>query len=275
VIVKPETVIRWHRWGFKRYWTWKSKRRMPGRPKIDPEIRNLIRRLSLENPTWGSPRIHGELKKLGYSVDETTVLKYMHRPSKPPSQTWRTFLKNHAKAIAACDFFTVPTATFRLLFVFFIISHDRRSILHINVTDSPTAEWTGQQIVNAFPYDAAPEYLLRDRDSIYGKAFKKRVKTLGIEEVVTAPRSPWQNPIAERFVGSVRRDCLDHCIILNARHLLKTLREYTDYYHNDRTHLGLSKDTPVHRAVEPPELGEVKGRPVLDGLHHRYYRDAA
>ena len=228
-----------------------------------------------ENPTWGAPKIHGELTKLGYVLDETTVSKYMVRPPKPPSQNWRSFLKNHARSIAACDFFTVPTATFRLLFVFFILSHDRRKILHVNVTDAPTAEWTAQQVVNAFPYDTAPKYLLHDRDSFYGKAFKKRVKAMGIKAVITARKSPWQNPYAERWIGSARRDCVDHCIVLNERHLLHILKEYVEYYNNDRTHLGLDKDTPVHRPAELPEMGQVKARPVLGSLHHRYYRDAA
>jgi putative transposase len=268
-------VIRWHRQGFKRFWRWKSRRNSPGRPMIDAKLRALIRRLSSENPTWGAPRIHGELSKLGYAVNESTVAKYMVRHPKPPSQTWRSFLKNHAKDIAACDFFTVPTATFRLLFVFFIISHDRRKILHVNVTDSPTAEWTGQQVVNAFPYDTAHKYLIHDRDSIFGKTFKKRVKSMGIEEVITAPESPLQNPYAERFVGSARRECVDHCIVLNTHHLQRILNEYVAYYNSDRTHLGLKKDSPARREVETPELGEVKSRPVLGGLHHRYYRDAA
>ena len=195
VIVKPETVIGWHRKGFKLFWRWKSRKRKPGRPKMSREIRELIHRMSREN-RWRATKIHGELLKLGYVVSPSTVERYMVRPQKPPSQTWRTFLKNHAADIVACDFFTVPTATFRILFVFFLISHDRRKVLQFNVTDSPSADWTAQQVVNAFPYDSTPRFLLRDRDRIYGSTFSNRVKAMGIEEVITARKSPWQNPFA-------------------------------------------------------------------------------
>ena len=275
IVVKPDTVVRWHRRGFRYYWHWKSRTRDAGRPKIDREIRTLIRRMSIENVTWGAPRIHGELLKLGYELDESTVSRYMARTRKPPSQSWRGFLTNHAREIVGCDFFTVPTATFRLLFVFILLSHDRRKILHFNVTGHPSAEWTGRQVVQAFPYDTAPKYLLRDRDSTYGNDFRRQIEALGIEQIVIARESPWQNPFAERVIGTVRRDCLDHCIVLNERHLRRLLREYADYYNAFRTHLSLEKDCPEHRAVELPESGEIESWPVLGGLHHRYFRRAA
>jgi len=190
LIVKPETVVRWHRQGFRLYWRWKSRARQPGRPRIEREIRELIRRMSRENPTWGAPRIRSELLLLGHDVAEATVAKYMVRQRKPPSQTWRTFLANHVPDIAACDFFTVPTVTFRVLYVFIVLRHNRRQIIHFNVTTNPYAEWTAQQIVDAFPYETASRFLIRDRDGIYGDYFKKRIKDMGIEEVLTAPRSP-------------------------------------------------------------------------------------
>jgi putative transposase len=271
----PDTVMRWHRQGFRRYWTWKSLRQHAGRPAIDKEIRNLIRQMQAANVGWGAPRIHGELLKLGIEISQATVSKYMARPQKPSSQTWRTFLENHADCIAGIDFFTVPTATFRILYVFIVLSHDRRHIMHFNVTAHPTAQWTAQQLVEAFPFDTAPRYLLRDRDAIYGEAVRRRIKSLGIEEVVTAPRSPWQNPFVERIIGSIRRDCLDHVIVINERHLRRILREYFDYYHTCRTHMSLNKDPPETRAVEPLELGNVVAFPRVGGLHHRYRRIAA
>ena len=201
----------------------------------------------------------------------------MPPPSKrrPSGQSWKTFLKNHLKSVCSIDFMTVPTATFRILFVFVVFSHDRRRVLHFNVTHSPTSAWTAQQIINAFPYDTAPKYLLRDRDSIFGKLFIQRVKNMNIETLKTAPKSPWQNPYIERFWGSLRRECLDHCIVLNQRHLHRLVAEYVEYYHESRTHLGLDKDTPNHREVEPPDMGPVQAKPVLGGLHHRYFRRAA
>ena len=218
-IVQSETVIRWHRLGFKLYWRWKSRAGKIGRPYIDREMRDLIRRMSRENPTWGAPRILSELLLLGYDVAEGTVAKYMVRTRKPPSQTWRTFLDNHVSDIAACDFFTVPTVTFRVLYVFIVLRHDRREVVHFNVTTNPCAEWAAQQIINAFPYEEAPRFLIRDRDGIYGEYFQIRVKSLGIEEVPIAPRSPWQNPYCERVIGSIRRECLDHVIVLGEVHL--------------------------------------------------------
>ena len=273
-IVKPETVIAWHRKGFRLYWSWKS-RRCPGRPPVVAEVRELIRRMSLANPGWGAPRIHGELGKLGITVSETTVAKYMARLRKPPSQAWRTFLSNHLGNLVAVDFFVVPTATFRLLFVFVVLAHDRRRPVHFAVTRHPTAEWTAQQLVQAFPWDSGPRFLLRDRDGIYGSAFRETAAGLGIEEVLCAPRSPWQNAYAERLIGSIRRECLDHVIVFNESGLRRILRSYFEYYTHSRTHLSLHKDTPSPRAVQPPDFGAVVELPEVGGLHHRYERRAA
>jgi putative transposase len=275
VVVQPETVIRWHRKGFRLYWRRKSRRGRPGRPGVASEIRALIRRMLQANPTWGAPRIHGELQKLGIDIGEASVSKYMGFPRKPPSQTWRTFLSNHARDIVSIDFFTVPTATFRVLFVFLVLSNERRRILHFNVTDSPTAFWTGQQIIEAFPWDTAPRFMIRDRDGIYGEVFVRRVGSMGIEEVLISAQSPWQNPYVERVIGSIRRECLDRVIVLNETHLRRVLTSYFRYYHEARTHLGLGKDCPVPRRVEPPDLGPVCEQPMVGGLHHRYFRKAA
>jgi len=274
-IVKPETVTKWHQKGFKLYWWWKSRPRKPGRPSIDREIRDLIRQMSRENPTWGAPRIQSELALLGYDVAENTVAKYMIRHRKPPSQTWRTFLDNHIPDIAACDFFTVPTVMFHVLYVFIVMRHDRRQIVHFNITTNPYAEWTAQQIVESFPFDETPRFLIRDNDGIYGDYFKARVKDMGIDEVPIAPRSPWQNPYCERVIGSIRRDCLNHMMILNERHLRRVLKEYLEYYHESRTHQSLDRNSPVPREIEPPEKGPVVSIPMVGGLHHRYTRAAA
>jgi len=274
-IVQPETVIKWHRKGFKLFWRWKSMAGKPGRPSIEREVRDLIRRMSRENPTWGAPRIVSELALLGHDVAERTVAKYMVRTRKPPSQTWRAFLENHVPDIAACDFFTVPTVTFRVLYVFIIMRHDRRQIVHFNVTANPHAEWTAQQVVDAFPYDEAPRFLIRDRDGIYGDYFKERMKGMGIDEVLIAARSPWQSPFCERVIGSIRRDCLDHLIVLGERHLHRILTEYFDYYHNARCHLSLDRNSPIPRDHKPPSHGKVAAIPYLGGLHHRYTRRAA
>lgn len=274
-IVKPETVIRWHRKGFRLYWTWKSRRNGRGRPAIDPDVRELIQKISRANPRWGAPRVHGELLKLGIEISQATVSKYMVRYRKPPSQNWRTFLENHSKDLVSIDFFTVPTATFRALFVFVVLAHKRRKVVHFNVTESPSAKWTAQQIIEAFPWDTSPQYLLRDRDCIYSHEFSSRVGHMGIEEVKTAPRSPWQNPYAERLIGTLRRDCIDHLIVLSDNHLRRILREYLDYYHGCRTHLSLEKDSPDPRKVEPPDQGKIVEIPMVGGLHHRYSRLAA
>jgi putative transposase len=275
LIVKPNTVVAWHRAGFRCYWTWKSRRRRPGRPGVSREVRDLIRTISTANPLWGAPRVHGELLKLGISVAQATVSKYLTRPRTPPSQTWRTFLDNHVPDLVSVDFFTVPTATFRVLFVFVVLSHDRRRIVHVNVTAHPTATWTAQQVVDAFPWDTAPLYLLRDRDAIYDAVFAARVEALGIRQVLTAPRSPWQNPYVERVIGSLRRECLNHVIVLNQRHLQRILHEYVDYYHACRTHASLDKDTPDQRQVEAPHMGRVTAIPKVGGLHHLHTRRAA
>jgi transposase InsO family protein len=274
-IVQPETVIRWHRQGFKLYWKWKSRSRgKPGRPPIGREIRSLIQRMSRENPTWGAPRILSELLLLGHEVAEATVAKYMVSRRKPPSQTWRTFLANHVPDIAACDFFTVPTVSFRVLYVFVVLCHDRRLVIHFNLTTNPCATWTAQQIINAFPYEEAPRFLIRDRDGVYGDYFKNRIKDMDIEEVLIAPRSPWQNPYCERVIGSIRRDCLNRLIVLNERHLYRILTDYFDYYHNSRPHLSLDRNSPIPREVEPPSQGGVLSIRQVGGLHHRYSRAA-
>jgi len=272
-IVKPETVIAWHRKGFRLYWRWKSRR--PGRPNTNREIRELIRRMSKANATWGAPRIQSELLKLGIDISRTTVAKYMVRHRKPPWQTWRAFLDNHVKQLVSIDFFVVPTITFKVLFVFVVLSHERRRVLHFNVTRNPTAEWTAQQLVNAFPYDTAPRYLLRDRDKIYGDYFREQVAAMEIKEVLIAPRSPWQTPYVERLIGSIRRECLDHMIVVNEKSLRRTLRSYFEYYHGSRCHLGLHKDTPDQRPVQPPGDGRIVEIPMVGGLHHRYERRAA
>ena len=274
VVVQPETVVRWHHLGFKLYWRWKSRTGKVGRPRVDAEIRKLIQRMCQENPTWGAPRIHSELHLLGYTVAESTVAEYMPRNRKPPSQTWRTFLDNHVRDIAAIDFFTVPTATFRILYCFVVLRHDRRWVVHFNVTEHPTARWTAQQIVNAFPYDEAPRFLLRDRDSIYSEYFRDRLKQMVIEEVLIAPHAPWQNPYCERIFGSIRRECLDHMIIINEDHLIRILTSYFEYYHRSRTHLSLDRNSPVPRDIEPRDRGEVISIPQVGGLHHRYARAA-
>jgi len=275
LIVKPGTVIHWHRQGFKLYWTWTSRRGSHGgRPKIKKEIRALIRRMSRENPTWGVPRIRAELALLGHEVAKSTVWQYIDRSGRSPSPTWRSFLKNHASSIVAIDFFTVPTAAFRVLFCFIVLEHSRRRIIHLNVTKNPTAEWTGIQLVQAFPYDTAPRYLLRDNDSIYGETFRGKVESLDMREVRISPRSPWQTPYVERAIGSIQRECLDHVIILGERHLRRVLSEYVLYYNESRAHQSLEGNSPVPREVEPPSRGKVISFPSLGGLHHRYARAA-
>jgi putative transposase len=275
IIVKPETVIGWHRKGFCLYWKWKSRHGRRGRPRVAVETRQLIRRMSRENPLWGAPRIHGELLKLGIDIGETSVSKYMVRERKPPSQTWRTFLQNHIKSIVSVDFFTVPTVRFEVLYVFLVLAHDRRRILHFAVTAHPTAEWTSQQLREAFPWDSAPRFLLRDRDGIFGADFTQQVKELGIQEVLGAPRAPRQRAYIERVIGTIRRECLDHVIVFNEACLRRQLKFFLEYYHVSRTHLSLEKDTPESRSVQRPESGRVVAVPQVGGLHHRYERRAA
>jgi len=231
--------------------------------------------MSRENTRWGATRIHGELLKLGFSISQAAVSKYMVRYPSPPSQAWRTFLTNHADCLTSIDFFMVPTATFRLLFGFIVLHHERRRIVHFGVTANPTMAWVAQQIREAFPWETTPRYLLRDRDAVYGVEFRDRVLSMGIEEVITAPRSPWQNPYVERVIGTLRRECLDHVIILNERHLRRILGSYLDYYHGSRTHLSLCKDTPYGRPVQPASSGKVVSLPKVGGLHHRYEHLAA
>jgi len=234
-----------------------------------------IRLMSRANPTWGAPRIHGELLKLGMNIGETSVSKYLVRHRKPPSQTWRTFLENHVKNLVSVDFFTVPTLRFQVLYVFLVLAHDRRRILHFGVTAHPTAEWTAPQLRDAFPWDTAPRYLLRDRDRIFGDAFSKQVQDLAIQEVLSAPRSPWQRAYVERVIGTIRRECLDHVIVFNEASLYRHMKSFVTYYHESRTHLSLGKDSPQSRAVQPPELGRIVVIPQVGGLHHRYERRAA
>jgi transposase InsO family protein len=268
-IIGPDTVLRWHRMGFRVWWRWKS-RNSGGRPRVDQNLRVLIRRMASENPLWGAPRIHGELMKLGFDVAQSTVSKYMPKRYGPPSQSWKTFLRNHADGIASIDFLIVPTIDFRLLYVFVILSHLRRQILWIAVTPHPTAEWTAQQMRNAFPWTSAPTYLVRDNDRKFSDQFKQRVQRLGIRDRPVAPRSPWQNGYVERVIGSIRRDLLDHAIVWSEAHLRRMLATYRDYYNTSRTHLGISKDCPSHRPIE--SLGAIISAPLLGGLHHRYAR---
>jgi transposase InsO family protein len=230
--------------------------------------------MSLENPLWGSPRIRDELALLGIDVAKSTVERYMIKPDKPRSQTWRTFIDNHIPDLAAIDFFTVPTVTFRVLSCFFVLRLERRAVVQLNVTDHPTAAWTAQQLVEAFPYDEAPRYLMRDRDGAYGDVVRERVRGMGIEEVLSARQSPWQNPFAERLIGSIRRECLDHVIVFSEAHLLRILTDYFEYYHTSRAHQSLGGNSPVPREIEPPDRGRVVRTPVLGGLHHAYRRAA-
>ena len=273
VLVKPATVVKWHRQGFRIYWRWRS--RCPGRPKTSAEIRALIRQMSRANPLWGAPRIHGELLKLGIDVSQATVGRHLPRRPKAPSPTWRSFLGNHMTVIAAVDMFMVATVTFKLLYAVIVLSHHRRRVIHFEVTQNPTQAWLARQITEAFPWDTAPRYLLRDRDTSYGICFQNRARVMGIEEVQAAARSPWQNPYVERIVGSIRRDCLDHVIIFNETHLRRVLSCYFRYYHRSRTHLSLNKDCPDPRSIQPPSAGKIVAFPEVGGLHHRYERRAA
>ena len=268
-IVRPETVVRWHRAGFRSFWRWKSRRRS-GRPRVPLEIRNLICDMSLANLLWGAPRIHGELLKLGIDVGQTSVAKYMARRRGGPSQGWRTFLCNHADGIASIDLFVVPTLSFRLLYGFVVLRHRRRKIMWLGVTANPTAELIARQLSEACGWEAAPDYIVRDRDCVYAKAFVRRLRAMGIRDRPTAPRSPWQNAYAERLIGSIRREVLDHVVVLGEAHLRQLLRSYMTYYNEARTHLSLSKDAPVSRAVQ--SAGRILAVPHLGGLHHQYVR---
>ena len=268
-IIRPATLVRWHRAGFRWYWRWKSRRR-GGRPQIEADLRALIRRMSVENPLWGAPRIHGELLKLGFAVAQSSVAKYMVKRRGPPSQGWRTFLYNHAPDIAAMDLFVVPTIGFDLLYALIIVRLDRRGLVWINVTTNPTAEWIARQLTEAFPWDEAPHYLIRDRDQIYGAIVTRRLRAMGIRDKPTASASPWQNGFAERLIGSIRRECVDHFIVLGEAHLRRILRSYARYYNDIRTHRSLDKDAPVSRPVQ--RTGVITSNPILGGLHRHYVR---
>jgi transposase InsO family protein len=269
MIIRPETLVRWHRASFRRYWCWKSRRR-GGRPPIEAELRALIRQMSRENLLWGAPRIHGELLKLGFELAQSSVAKYMVKHRGPPSQGWRTFLLNHAPDIAAMDLFVVPTIGFRMLYGFVIVRLDRRDLVWINVTTNPAAEWVARQITEAFPWDTAPRYMIRDRDRIYGIVVTRRFRAMGIRDKPTAPASPWQNSFAERLIGSIRRECLDHVIVLGEAHLRRILKSYAHYYTGVRTHRSLNKDSPVSRSVQ--RAGVISSSAILGGLHHHYGR---
>ena len=268
-IVRPETVIRWHRAGFRLYWRWRSRRR-GGRPQVPVDVRQLIRDISIANLLWGAPRIHGELLKLGIDVGQTTVAKYMARGRRLPSQGWKTFLRNHADGVASMDLFVVPTISFRLLYGFLILHHGRREILWIGTTSHPSAEWIARQLTEAFGWEEAPRYIVRDRDRAYGDIVVRRLRAMGIRDRPTAPRSPWQNGYCERLIGSIRRDCLDHVVVFGERHLRHLLRSYATYYNQTRTHLSLNKDSPVTRPIET--FGRILPVPILGGLHHQYVR---
>jgi transposase InsO family protein len=268
-IVQPETLVRWHRAGFRCYWRWKSRLR-GGRPQIEAELHALIRRMSIDNPLWGAPRIHGELLKLGFEVAQSSVAKYMIKRHGPPSQGWRTFLRNHAPDIAAMDLFVVPTIGFNLLYGFVIVRLDRRDLVWTNVTTNPTAEWIARQLTEAFPWNDAPRYLIRDRDCIYGAVVTRRLRAMGIRDKPIAPASPWQNGFAERLIGSIRRECLDHLIVLGEPYLRRNLQAYARYYNDIRTHRSLDKDAPVSRPVQ--RIGAIKSLALLGGLHHHYVR---
>ncbi len=273
-LVKPETVLRWHRKGWRAYWRWKSKARRAGRPPIGWKLVRLIHRLSLENPSWGAPRIRNELLLLGHDVGESTVSRYMAR-NRGRGQGWMTFLRNHLKVTAACDFFVVPSISFRNLYVFVVLAHDRRLIRHIAVTAHPTAEWAARQIIEAFPGGDEPKYLLRDNDRIYGDDFSRMMKAVAIRELRTSYRSPWQNPYSERANGTLRRECTDHVIALNAQHLERVLRDFVENFYNPaRPHLSLDGNSPLPRTRETTPADDVIATPVLGGLHHTYRRAA-
>ena len=272
-LVQPETVIRWQRTAWRRYWTWRSGSRRPGRPRVDPELRDLIRRLARENPRWGAMRIVGELRALGYPVSPRTVRRYRSRAlRRPPSQSWRTFLKNHAADIWAVDLFTVQTLTLRTLYVIVFIAHERRRIVHVNVTRHPTAAWVWRQLLEATPWGAQPRHLIRDRDRCYGADFVRKALRVGIRTVLTPVRAPNANAVAERVVGTLRRECLDHMIVRNEQHLRRMLGEYMGHYNAMRPHRTLGLDSPRGREprAKPSGTARVIRHEVLGGLHNEY-----
>lgn len=274
VFVKPDTVVRWHREGFRKYWRWRSKSKTPGRPPLEARIANLVGKMAAENPDWGAPRIHGELLKLGLEVSERTVSRYMpkDRPKPETIESWKTFLRNHRPELAGMDFFAVPTATFRVLYGWFAIGHERRHILHFGVTDHPTAAWVIQQLRETFPFTTAVRRLVFDRDTIFSAQVVATVKSFELKPKRISFRSPWQNGVAERWIQTLRRELLDHVVVFNEEHLRTLLGEFVKYYHEDRTHLGLAKDAPTTRAVERPAADDaaVVSLPRVGGLHHRY-----
>jgi putative transposase len=272
VLVKPATVIKWHHKGFRIYWRWRS--RGPGRPKTNGEIRDLIRQMSVDNPLWGAPRVHGELLKLGIEVSQATVGRYLPRRPKAPSPTWRSFLQNHMTVIVAVDMFAVATATFRLPYAVIVLDHHRRRVVHFEVTQNPTQVWIAQQITEAFPRDTAPPICSEIETRHMASASRIAFERWGIEEVLTAPRSPWQSPYVETIIGSIRRECLDHVIIFNETHLRRVLSCYFRYYHKSRTHPSLNKDCPDSRRVQPHSAGKIVAFPQVGGMHYRYERRA-
>ena len=275
ILVQPETVVRWHRAIFKACWAWLSRHRTrPGRKRISAELHKLIFRMVAENPSWGTPRIHGELTMLGFNLSERTVSRWMRRvPRNPePAKRWAAFLSNHREVIAGMDFFTVPTLTFSVLYCFFVIAHDRRQILHCSITKHPSSPWGTQQLREAFPYDSSPKYLIFDRATNFNDGVVNIFKSFDIQPEWTSFRNPWQNGVAERWAGNCRIDLLDHVIVLNERHLRRLMNEYVRYYHDDRTHLALAKETPIGRSAAKPSDAScrVVSTPKLGGLHHRY-----
>jgi putative transposase len=274
VIVKPETVVAWHRAGFRLFWRFRSHSKKLGRPRTDAELRRLIKRMASENPAWGAPRIHGELLKLGFDISERTVSRYIQRLSFPDQarKLWAAFLRNHREVIAAMDFFTVPTITFRVLYCFFVIEHGRRKIIHFNVTEHPTSFWIVQQLREAFPEPCPYRYAVLDRDAKFGTDVIDFLVSSGIKPKQTGFRSPWQNGIAERWIGSCRQDLLDHVIVINEAHLRRLMRDYLSYYHEDRIHDSLEKDSPATRPVsyKPDPSADLTSFPRIGGLHHRY-----
>ena len=274
LIVKPETVVGWHRAGFRLYWRWRSRGSASGRAKITPEIQELIQRMAKENPTWGAPKIHGELLKLGFKVSERSVSRYIRAIQRrgDPGRRWLTFLRNHREAIVGMDFFTVPTVSFRVLYCLFIIEHARRRILYFHVSAQPNSDWVTQQLREAFPDSTPYRYAILDRDTKFDAEVLSVLRSIGLKPKRTSRESPWQNGVAERWVGSCRRELLDHVIPLNEHHLRRLLRDYIRYYHLDRTHDGLGKDTPDRRSIEtkPSNGATVISLPRVGGLHHRY-----
>src|SRR5262249_6829233 len=268
-ILRPETIIRWHRAGFQSYWRERSRKPV-GRPRISAELRNLIGAMSRANHLWGAPHIHGELLKLRFAIAQSTVSVYMVPRRDRPLQTWKTFLRNRMEGIASIDLFVVPTIAFQQLFACLVLGHKRRQLLWFAVTRNPTAEWLARQITEAFPWHTAPKYLVRDNDRAFGAVFKARVRAMGIRDRPTSFRSPWQNGLVERLIGSARRECTDHVIVLNEDHLWHILSKYASYYNEVRTHLSLGKGAPCRRPIE--RFGDIVAQPVLGGLHHRYAR---